>query len=94
MSRGVTATFEVNVIPTLIIGDVNGDGKVNVKDATYVQRAVALIIKLSDIQNVIADVNKDNSVNIKGSTNIQKYCTRFEVANVGEYVPLPLSLNK
>lgn len=73
-----------------LYGDVNGDGKVNIKDATDIQRAAASIIELTDVQNVVADVNGDSKVNIKDATGIQKFAASLTVANVGEKVPTAL----
>ncbi|MGN0558498.1 MAG: leucine-rich repeat protein [Acutalibacteraceae bacterium] len=73
-----------------LYGDVNGDGKVNVKDVTEIQRAAASIITLSDLQKAVADVNGDGNVNIKDATDIQKFAASLTVANVGEKVPTAL----
>lgn len=77
-----------------VYGDVNGDGKVNIKDATDIQRAAASIIELTDVQNVVADVNGDSKVNIKDATDIQKFAASLTVANVGEKVPAALLPNE
>ena len=59
--------------PELIIGDVNGDGKVTIDDATTVQKALAEMIILSDTQNIAADANGDGKLTIDDATTIQKY---------------------
>lgn len=61
-----------------ILGDVNSDGKVNVKDATMIQKAAAKIIALTDAENMRADVNGDGKVNVKDATAIQKYAAKIE----------------
>ncbi len=61
-----------------VLGDVNGDGKVNVKDATLIQKAAAKIIKLTDDESLRADVNGDSKVNIKDATAIQKFAAKIE----------------
>ncbi len=61
-----------------LLGDVNGDGKVNVKDATLVQKAAASLVTLDEIAQVCADVNSDGSVNVKDATAIQKYSAGIE----------------
>ena len=61
-----------------ILGDVNGDGKVNIKDATLIQKAVAKIISLTDAEQTRADVNADEKVNIKDATAIQKFVAKIE----------------
>ena len=62
------------------LGDVNLDGKVNINDATLVQKAVANMITLTAEQNTAADVNKDTKVNIKDATEIQKKSAGLNVA--------------
>ena len=56
-----------------ILGDVNGDGKVNIKDATQIQKFVAKIIDFTDAEKLRAEVNADTKVNIKDATAIQKH---------------------
>ena len=66
--------FEEN---PLTIGDVNDDGEINVKDATYVQRFTVLQsgYEIPDGSPIFkrADVNGDGKVNIVDATLIQKY---------------------
>ena len=56
--------------PTGILGDVNGDGVVNVKDATAVQKYAAEMTVELNLK--LADFNKDGCVNVKDATDIQK----------------------
>lgn len=66
-------------------GDVNNDSKVNVKDATAVQKHVADIHLLFGINLYLADANSDGDVNIKDATEIQKYTAGFELeSDVGK----------
>ena len=53
------------------VGDVNLDGKVNVVDATMIQRKLAGLEVFTYEQSVIADVNNDNGVNIDDATAVQ-----------------------
>ena len=70
-----------------ILGDVNNDGKVNIKDATMVQKAAAKMIALTDAENIRADVNSDNKTNIKDATAIQKYVAKIETGyHIGEKI--------
>lgn len=70
-----------------VFGDVNGDGKVNVKDATLIQKAAAKITKLTDAENLCADVNGDSKVNVKDATAIQKYAAKIETGfPIGELI--------
>nr|WP_243411798.1 dockerin type I domain-containing protein [Ruminococcus difficilis] len=57
----------------VIIGDVNGDEKVDITDATLIQKAIAELIELSDVQKKAADTNTDGKVDITDATMIQKY---------------------
>lgn len=54
-------------------GDVNCDGKINVKDATLVQKYLAKIVDLTDEQRGLADFNGDLTVSISDATDIQKW---------------------
>ena len=70
-----------------ILGDVNNDGKVSIKDATIIQKATAKIITLTDAENIRADVNSDNKTNIKDATAIQKFLAEIEIPfPVGEKI--------
>ena len=55
-----------------LIGDVCGDGKISVTDATELQKSLSEITELTDNQNTLADVNGDGEVNVKDVTEIQK----------------------
>lgn len=54
------------------LGDVNRDGKVNIRDATLIQKYIAKIVSLDAEQMSLADYNIDGKVNIKDATRIQK----------------------
>ena len=56
-----------------LLGDVNGDGKISVLDATLIQKYLAGLVTLSDTQKAAADVNGDGSVSVIDATLIQKY---------------------
>ena len=60
-------------VEEIIAGDVNGDGKINIADATAIQKHVAELITLNERQLKAADVNHDGKVNIADATAIQKY---------------------
>ena len=55
------------------IGDVNMDGKLNIRDATLIQKSAAKMETLDDIQSLLADYNGDGKVNVKDATAIQKF---------------------
>ncbi len=61
------------IVPEYKLGDADSSGVVNVKDATAVQKHIANLITLSDLQLLAADATKDGNVNIKDATHIQKF---------------------
>lgn len=65
------STGTTNAPSTYILGDANSDGKVNVKDATYIQKFIAGLINTIDEE--VADCNSDGKVNVKDATAIQKF---------------------
>ena len=71
----VKAIFEADVTPYLL-GDVNGDGKVNAKDVVLMRRYCANAIKypLDAYQLQVADVFQDGKVNAKDVVVLRRYC--------------------
>jgi len=61
------------------IGDVDVNDKVNIKDATAIQKYMAKIIYFSEQSKALADVDLSGNVNIKDATAIQKYLASFDV---------------
>ena len=67
--------FAISVKQSILIGDVNGDGNVDVADATVLQKYInkeAISINIE-----VADTNGDGNINIQDATQIQKYITKF-----------------
>lgn len=60
-------------------GDANMDGKVNINDATAVQRHLARIKTFNDEQLRLADVSGDKQVTIKDATLIQKVVAHMAI---------------
>lgn len=56
-----------------ISGDANSDGKLNIKDATTIQKHLAKIIALDDNSIKLSDFNNDSKVDVKDATAIQKH---------------------
>ena len=54
------------------LGDVDKDGDVNIKDATAIQKHIAMLITLDDEAMLLADYDADGVVTIKDATAIQK----------------------
>lgn len=59
------------------IGDVNGDGKISILDATEIQKYIAQLSSLKDEQLAVADVNGDGKISIIDATEIQKYIAQL-----------------
>ena len=58
---------------TVLLGDVNSDNKISIRDATLIQAYLVKMIDFSDKQFKCADVNEDDNVNVLDVTLIQKY---------------------
>ena len=72
-----------------IIGDVDLNGKISVKDATIIQKYVAHLVILSHNQLYVANCDSMGGVNVKDATLIQKYVANFPVESlVGQKVYL------
>ena len=67
-----------------IIGDANADGKVNIKDATVIQKHIAKMETEVELDTQIADCFEDGKINIKDATLIQKFLAKYETERVGE----------
>lgn len=59
-------------ISTFEIGDANGDGKLNIKDATHIQKATAGLVTLDFSAALKADTDFNAQVNVRDATRIQK----------------------
>ena len=59
------------------LGDVNGDGKITILDATCIQKYIVQLEDFTDKQKEVADVNGDGTINIMDSTQIQKYIVQL-----------------
>lgn len=53
-------------------GDANMDGKLNIRDATTIQKYLAKVLSLTEDALKLADFNSDSKLNIKDATTIQK----------------------
>lgn len=57
----------------ILLGDVNGDSKIDTKDALLVLKYSVHLVELSDQQLEIADVTNDGNVTIKDALKLLKY---------------------
>ena len=60
---------------SIIYGDANNDGKVDIRDCTYIQKYINKSVVPEDYNYfmTVADLNQDSQVNIKDTTVLQKY---------------------
>lgn len=62
-----------------LIGDADGNKKIDIKDATWIQKYIASIKGLDyvyvfeDLRSFACDYNRDENINIKDATAIQKH---------------------
>ena len=61
-----------NGVNAMQCGDANLDGKVNIRDATYIQKHVASILKMTETESLRAETNFDGKINVRDATYIQK----------------------
>ncbi|MEE1219507.1 MAG: dockerin type I domain-containing protein [Ruminococcus sp.] len=62
--------FEISTL----IGDVNNDGKVNISDASMIQRYLCSQVEFDDNQIAFADFNGNGKVTIDDITALQRFC--------------------
>ena len=68
------------LLDSVLLGDANGDGNVNISDVTDIQRVVAEMDTLDDLRKKAADINGDGVVTIDDATFLQTYLAEFETA--------------
>ncbi len=79
----VTVTASADVTETTagvaeyMYGDADLNGKINVKDATTIQKFAAKMLTLDEVAKIQADVTGDMKVNVKDATSIQKYIAKL-----------------
>ena len=79
-----TINFKVS---DMVYGDADGNGTINVIDATVAQRYLASIITTDEIYLDLADCDKSSHVNITDATIIQRYVAQLSgTENVGKLV--------
>ncbi len=72
---------EASSEPKLTVGDVNGDGSIDVLDATLIQKYTVDKIALTNNQLIVSDVNDDGVTDVLDSNQIQK----FTVDKISEF---------
>ncbi|MBQ4105665.1 MAG: type I pullulanase [Clostridia bacterium] len=76
----VTYLYEMYKAPSLIDGDVNGDGRVSVSDATAIQKYCVDLIQFTEDQQKKADYDYSKTVNVKDATMLQKHLAGMSVS--------------
>ena len=73
----------------VLIGDVDGNGRVDVLDATMVQMIVADLVPADARLRFIADANGDGNVTVIDATTIQIFAAELEIdtGNTGKTLP-------
>ena len=89
LTAGSTAAFAAEQTAP-VVGDVNGDGAVDVMDATEIQRWLAETRETIDTK--AADVNRDGAVDVQDITLIQRYIAEF-IPNFDAWAPKELTLD-
>ena len=74
-----------------IFGDADGNGDVNIMDATIIQQHLANIINEEKFYSQMADCDENSDINIMDATRIQLYLAQKDnfgsVGNIIEYIP-------
>lgn len=63
--------------PEYTLGDVNADGKINIDDATLIQKYIAESEEFTDVQFLAADTTKDGKITVDDVTMVQKYAANL-----------------
>ena len=72
--------LSAQAIDVPVKGDANGDGVVDVRDVTAVQRHIAEYEPLNGAYFAAADVDGDGNVTIADATLIQQFAAEYSVA--------------
>ncbi len=71
--------FDIDEPFVYLLGDADLNGKINVKDATLIQKYSASLVKLSDREKMAADTNHNEVVNVVDATTVQKFTAGITV---------------
>ncbi|MEE1061939.1 MAG: starch-binding protein [Ruminococcus sp.] len=81
-------SINVTVLDNLI-GDVSGDGSIDVSDVTDLQMHISKTIENEDFRSTESDCNSDGEVNINDATCIQLYIAQYiGGSSVGEKIEI------
>ena len=74
---GAEASVSVASDGSMLVGDIDGDGEINIADATYLQKYLARMRSLSTIGRLRADVDLNSDVESIDVTYLQRYFAHF-----------------
>jgi len=63
----------LDTVSAVVLGDINGDGKVATVDYMMVKRNIINLYEFSDVQFFAADVNNDNSIRTTDYMKIKRH---------------------
>lgn len=86
MTAGIITTSAAETETGKMLGDINGDGRVSLVDATYAQKEVVGLIELDEDKTTYADVDEDGSIKLIDAVIIQKYVIDMPInaPNIGK----------
>lgn len=89
-TQPTTATEPITVpYENVLVGDVNFDGSVNVRDATQVQMTITGEMSFTDKEIAAYDCNQDGKVTVQDATLVQLYSAGDkDCGYVGQYVQI------
>lgn len=62
--------MKYEIIPEYVLGDANGDGKFNIRDAAFLAAKLSRGESITIVDNPAADYNKDDKVNIRDAAKM------------------------
>ena len=77
MSMAGISQIGASAAESYMLGDVNRDGGVDVRDATEIQRYVAKVVDLDDQQLYLADVDGNKGVDVRDATTIKRWVAKI-----------------
>lgn len=73
LETNLTAVFVEDKAPSIMCGDIDGDGKINAADYTLLRRYLLRIIPQLPVPFKNADLNNDNRINVGDLTLLRKF---------------------
>lgn len=81
IANTVTASAAEETETKIVLGDVNSDGKVDIKDVTDIQKYIADYFNFTDNQQRSADTFADEKIDIADVTELQRYIAGYDNVN-------------